>query len=162
MDSGPHVWVAGPHEAETVARLLSEFRDDLGYKRPSDNAILAAVEQLSEDVATEFLLGSPDPDAAPAGVAQLRFRRSVWMATDCLVEDVFVAAPARGIGLGRALVVQALERARACGCRRAELDTSEGNAAALALYASLGFTAVSGAGTDRDLYLRVHLAPADE
>jgi GNAT superfamily N-acetyltransferase len=161
MDAGPHVWVAGPNEAETVARLLVEFRDHLGYDRPSENAVLAGVEKLLEDVSTEFLIGAPNPDAPPAGVAQLRFRRSIWMAADCLVEDVFVADGARGAGLGRALVTHALERARARGCRRAELDVSEVNEAALALYASLGFGA-SAEGAPRDLYLRAHLDPVDE
>lgn len=161
MDAGPHVWVAGPHEAETVARLMTAFRDHLGYERPTDNAVLAGVERLLEDVATEFLLGAPDPDAPPAGVAQLRFRQSIWTSRDCLIEDVFVADDARGLGVGRALVAHALDRARARGCRRAELDVSEGNDAALALYGALGFTASPAAGAPRDLYLRLQLDPAD-
>jgi len=161
MEAGPHVWVAGVEEARTVARLMSGFRDHLGYERPSDNAILAGVERLLEDVATEFLLGSPDPDAPPAGVVQLRFRQSIWMARDCLIEDVYVDDAARGAGLGRALLAGALERARVRGCRRAELDVSEDNAAALALYGAFGFEAITDAGGPRDLYLRVHLDPAD-
>lgn len=161
MDAGPHVWVAGVDEARTVARLMTGFRDHLGYERPSENAILAGVERLIEDVATEFLLGSPDADAPPASVAQLRFRQSIWMVRDCLIEDVFVDASARGAGLGRALVAAALERARARGCRRAELDVSEDNNAGLALYGSFGFEAITDADGPRDLYLRVHLDPAD-
>lgn len=159
MEAGPQVWVAGVDEARTVARLMTGFRDHLGYDRPSDNAILAGVERLIEDVATEFLLGSPDADAPPAGVAQLRFRQSIWMARDCLIEDVYVDEAARGAGLGRALVAGALDRARVRGCRRAELDVSEDNAAGLALYASFGFQAIAAADGPRDLYLRVHLDP---
>ena len=64
---------------------------------------------------------------------------------------------ARGAGLGRALVGLALERARARGCRRAELDVNEANAAALALYGSFGFSATENPYGARDLYLRVHL-----
>ncbi len=59
---------------------------------------------------------------------------------------------ARGTGLGRALVTAALERARERGCRRVELDTSEGNTPALALYHSLGFD--EGPEGDRSLFLR--------
>ena len=161
MEAGPQLWVAGVDEARTVARLMAGFRDHLGYERPSDNAILAGVERLIEDVSTEFVLGSPHADAPPAGVAQLRFRQSIWMVRDCLIEDVYVDPGARGAGLGRALVAHALERARARGCRRAELDVSEGNAAGLALYGSLGFEAITDAHGPRDLYLRVHLDPAD-
>lgn len=65
------VWVAGPDEAEAVARLLVEFRDRLGEGWPSDNAILASVERLIERPDTEYLLGTPHDDAPPAGVCQL-------------------------------------------------------------------------------------------
>src|SRR5215212_5331801 len=128
------VWRAEPHEAEAVARLLIGFRNHYGKDWPSDNAMLATVERLIEDPATEYLLASPDDDSPPAGVCQLRFRLSVWMAApDCWLEDLFVEDHARGKGVGAALVGAALERARARGCRRVELDTHEGNEPALAL-----------------------------
>jgi GNAT superfamily N-acetyltransferase len=147
-------WRAGLHEAEDVARLMIAFRDHLGYAWPSDNAFLAGVERLLEDRDTEFVLAAPDDDAPPAGVAQLRFRWGLWRAgADCLVEDVFVEASARGKGVARALMEAATERARERGCRRMELDTNESNEAALALYHAFGFSE----GSPRDLYLRRHL-----
>lgn len=160
MSAGTHrVWVAEPHEAETVAALLVAFRDSLGYDWPSANSFLASVEKLLDDVQTEFLLGAPDDDAPPAGVAQLRFRHSIWRAGgDCLIEDVYVDPDARQGGLGRQLVVFALDRARERGCRRAELDVNEANTPALALYEGLGFTLKNPHG-GRDLYLRLHLDP---
>ena len=95
------VWVAEPAEAGTVARLLIAFRNDLGYDWPSDNAFLAGVEKLIEDrKGTVYLLGSPDPDSPPAGVAQLRFRHGLWR-----------AGPARG---GRT----AGRDGSPCGCGR--------------------------------------------
>jgi GNAT superfamily N-acetyltransferase len=147
-------WRAGPHEAETVARLLVAFRDHLGYDWPSENAFLAGVERLIEERDTEYLLASRDDDAPPSGVVQLRFRRGIWRAGgDCLVEDVFVDQSARGHGVARALLDLATERALERGCRRMELDVNEANAPALALYESYGFTA----GEPRDLYMRRHL-----
>jgi ribosomal protein S18 acetylase RimI-like enzyme len=59
---------------------------------------------------------------------------------DCWLEDLFVSADARGRGVGRALVDAAVERARARGCRRIQLDVNEQNGEALALYRSTGFT----------------------
>lgn len=155
----PQVWVAEPHEAETVARLLIAFRDSFGADWPSDNAFLAGVERLMDDRNSEFLLGSPHPDAPPAGVLQLRFRHSIWRAGgDCLVEDVFVEPPARRTGLGRALVRYALDYARVeRGCRRAELDVNESNEAAVRLYESLGFTARRAAFEGRDLFMKLPL-----
>jgi GNAT superfamily N-acetyltransferase len=155
---GPRVWLAGPGEAEHVARLLTEFRDHNGLTWPSDNAFLAGVEKLMDDIATDFLLGAVHDDAPPGGVVQLRYRFGVWRAgTDCLVEDVFVSQAARGVGLGSALLDGALARARERGARRMELDVNEANDTALALYGRAGFSATDNAYGKRDLYMRLHL-----
>lgn len=53
---------------------------------------------------------------------------------------MWVAAPARGTGLGEALVGVVIEAARAEGARRLVLDVAEENAAARALYERVGFT----------------------
>lgn len=149
---GVHVWKAEPHEAETVARLLVAFRDHYGRDWPSANAFLAGVERLIETPDCEFLLAAADEDSPPRGVCQIRFRFGIWHAsTDCWLEDLFVEGEARGLGLGRALVEAVLDSARARGSRRVELDVSEGNSSALALYGSLGFTSKSD--PERDLML---------
>jgi ribosomal protein S18 acetylase RimI-like enzyme len=154
MTGEPVVWRAEPDEAATVARLLVEFRDWCGSDWPSANAFLASVERLIEQPDTEFLLGAVDGDSPPSGVSQLRYRFSVWMATeDCWLEDLYVTESGRRRGVGRALVETALERASARGARRIELDTSEANAAARALYESLGFSAQSKDGAARDLLM---------
>src|SRR3954452_22869995 len=122
----PRAWVAQPGEAETVAGLLVAFRDHLGLDWPSENAFLAGVERLMEEPHAEFLLGAANDDAPPSGIAQLRFRYGIWWAaTDCLLEDLFVSASARGKGVARALVELTVERARARGCRRIELDVND-------------------------------------
>lgn len=150
---GVHVWKAEPHEAETVARLLVAFRDHYGRDWPSANAFLAGVERLIETPDCEFLLAAADEDSPPEGVCQIRFRFGIWHAsTDCWLEDLFVLDSARGAGLGRALVEAVLDSARARGSRRVELDVSESNDAALALYRSLGFGFKSD--PDRDLLMR--------
>jgi ribosomal protein S18 acetylase RimI-like enzyme len=142
--SAPRAWLAEPQEAEIVGRLLVEFRDHLGKDWPSENAMLATVERLIETPDSEYLLAAPDLDSPPAGVAQLRFRPSVWTAApDCWLEDLFVSASARRGGMGEALVELAIERARERGCRRIELDTNEDNDRALALYHRLGFSEFS-------------------
>jgi ribosomal protein S18 acetylase RimI-like enzyme len=138
----PRVWRAGVDEAETVAGLLVEFRDWMASDWPSANAFHASVERLMEDPrSTEFLLGAAHDDAPPSAVCQLRFRFSVWTATDdCWLEDLWVREEARRSGVGTALVEASLARAAERGCRRLELDASEGNPPAIALYGKLGFT----------------------
>jgi len=154
----PRVWLAQPQEAEAVARLMAAFRDHLALDGPTDAEMLDGVERLLGDADTEFLLGAAAGERAPAGVAQLRYRYGVWRAGfDCLLEDLFVDASARGAGLGRALMEGILDRARARACRRVELDTNETNTAALALYETFGFSAIANSYGTRDLYLRLHL-----
>lgn len=154
----PRVWLAGVEEAETVGGLLIEFRNWYGRDWPSDNAFLASVERVIEDRGTEFLLGAPHDDAPPSGVCQLRYRFSVWTASeDCWLEDLWVREDARRGGLGRALVEAACARAADRGCRRIELDVSEANDAALALYEPLGFSTGKTPG-GRDLFMQRRLA----
>ena len=137
----PEVWVATERDAERVTALMAGFRDHMGNDTPSDEQMRATIEELLRDPATEFLLATPDGQREPAGVCQLRYRLTVWTgADDCWLEDLFVDAPARRSGLGRALIEAAFERARARGCRRIDLDVNEDNPNALALYREMGFT----------------------
>jgi GNAT superfamily N-acetyltransferase len=145
------VRVARPGDEAEVTRLMVAFRDFYDDSEPPGELIGRVVTELIGDHDTEFLLaGGP-----AVGVAQLRFRRSVWTGTDdAWLEDLFVLEPARRGGVGRALVEACAERSRARGCKRLQLDTNETNTAALALYQRLGFaTAKRPEDRGRDLYL---------
>ncbi|MDO8210064.1 N-acetyltransferase [Conexibacter sp. CPCC 206217] len=152
-DAAPHVWRATPHEAETVAELLVEFRDHIGRDWPSDNAFHAGVERMLERNEADFLLASAADGAPAAGVCQLRFGFNLWRAgTECVLEDLFVRERARREGLGAALVTAALERARERNSRWIELDAYEDNAPAIALYERFGFV-LGRSGGRREIVL---------
>jgi ribosomal protein S18 acetylase RimI-like enzyme len=138
------VWVAGEHDAGSVAALMAGFRDHMGRDRPTDDEIRATIEVLLRDPETEYLLACPDGADRPAGICQLRYRLAVWTGTeDCWLEDLFVESDARRGGLGRALVTAAFERARERGCKRMELDVDESNTGAIAFYETLGLSTES-------------------
>ena len=142
----PEVWAAAAGDAASVASLMSAFRDHIGRDWPSDDQVRATVDSLLRDPATEFLLAAPDGRDAPAGVCQLRYRLSVWTASDdCWLEDLYVTDEARGAGLGRALIESAFERARARGCERIQLDVAEDNTRAIEVYRQAGFGTEPGA-----------------
>jgi ribosomal protein S18 acetylase RimI-like enzyme len=146
--SSSRAWLAGPDDAEAVAGLLVQFRNHMGRDWPSDNAFLASVERLMEDPSTEYLLAAGDDDSPPAGVCQLRYRFGIWLAgVDCWLEDLYVSESARGAGLGAALVELAIDRARARDAKRIQLDVSDANAPALALYRRFGFETGKDPGT---------------
>jgi GNAT superfamily N-acetyltransferase len=148
----PKVRLAGPGEKAEVASLIAGFRDFYEEAEPDDEQIARMVAALLGDQRTEFLLvGEP-----AVGVAQLRFRPSVWTgAEDAWLEDLFVLEGARRGGAGHALVQACIDRARARGCKRIQLDANERNEGALALYESLGFSSTTAARFDggRNLYL---------
>jgi GNAT superfamily N-acetyltransferase len=134
-------WLAGPDEADEVARLLIAFRDHYGRSDPPDETFCSGVARLIAQADTEYLLAVASGDGEPVGVCQLRYRHSLWTASpDCWLEDLFVVESARGAGAGEALVAAAIERARARGCGRIELDVSESNRAAWRLYERMGFS----------------------
>ena len=140
----PRVWVAGYDDLEPVAELMAAFRDWMRRDAPSDDTIRRTTAALLRDSDTNFLLASRDGGRLPAGGCQLRYRLSVWTGTeDCWLEDLYVREDARGGGVGRSLVEAAVERARARGCRRIQLDVNEQNGEALALYRSVGFSTES-------------------
>jgi GNAT superfamily N-acetyltransferase len=130
-------WLASDAELDDVARLLAEFRTWYGNAAPTEAEMRDSVRQIHGPDG-EFLLGAVDGE--PVGVCQVRYRWSVWTSSeDAWLEDLFVSEAARGTGLGRALLEAAVERARARGCQRIELDVDEANTPALTLYRSLGF-----------------------
>jgi GNAT superfamily N-acetyltransferase len=133
------VRLATEADADHVATLMAAFRDWWGRDEPTDDQLAVGVAGLLVDRDTEFLLAVP-PAGGPAGICQLRYRYGLWYdAPDCWLEDMYVDADARGLGVGRALGEAAIERARERGCRRVQLDVNEANPEALALYRRLEF-----------------------
>jgi GNAT superfamily N-acetyltransferase len=69
------------------------------------------------------------------GIAHYLFHRSCWsIGNYCYLQDLFVAAEARNLGAGRALILAVEREARAAGASRIYWLTQESNAAARALY----------------------------
>ena len=137
-----------------MTELLVAFRDWFGGEDPSAGEMRRSVDRLIADPATEYLLGAADAMSSAVGVVQLRYRHSVWTSRDdAWLEDLYVRDSARGTGVGRALTEFAFARARERGCFRIQLDVNRANAAAKALYESLGFSPVQQAFGDEALYM---------
>lgn len=114
----------GPEDAEPVAHLL------LASIGPAWTA-----EAVREEITRRGAVALGVLQDGEALGAILGFT-----VVDELEIDVVAVAPtARRRGLGRSLVEAAMARARSCGAAQAFLEVRAGNAAARALYASLGF-----------------------
>jgi ribosomal protein S18 acetylase RimI-like enzyme len=127
---------AEPSDADAVGRLLHDFNSEFDEPTPGVAALAGRVRQLLEAGDTIVLLAGEGPD----GLAVLRFRLAIWTdALECYLAELYVVPERRGHGLGRALMEEAMEVARAEGATHMDLGTGEDDAAARALYESLGF-----------------------
>jgi ribosomal protein S18 acetylase RimI-like enzyme len=127
---------AAPFDAADVARLLHDFNTEYDDPTPGPEAMAERVRFLmAEDELTVLVAGEE-----PAGLAVLRFRPSLWkQALDAYLEELYVVPARRGQGLGRALMLAAIDLARERGAGDMHLGTSEDDVAARRLYESLGF-----------------------
>lgn len=128
----------------TIARLLAA--DPLGAERESPKDPLepeyeAAFAAIDADANNELLVA--EHGATIAGVLQITYLPSLtyrgsWRAQ---IEGVRVSAELRGRGVGRALMGEAIERARRRGCRLVQLTTDNRRPDAIRFYEQLGFRA---------------------
>jgi GNAT superfamily N-acetyltransferase len=131
------VRVARPEDGAQIGRLLHDFNSEYGDYTPGSQALARRIRQLLSDGDVAVLLCGRGPD----GLAVMRFRPSLWAdALECCLAELYVAPDQRGRGLGRALMLAAIELARGRGAYMMDLGTSEDDLAARALYESLGFS----------------------
>ncbi|MEU8231649.1 GNAT family N-acetyltransferase [Actinoplanes sp. NPDC048967] len=106
-----------------------------------DAAGWAAFEAIDADPRNELIVA--DEDGTVVGTCQLTFIPSLSRrgAERMTIEAVRVRGDLRGRGIGRAMMVWSLERARERGCGLAQLTTDKRRTDAHRFYASLGFEA---------------------
>ena len=128
---------AGAGDAEAVGRLLHDFNVEYAEPTPSPEALARRIGELMAGSEMVVLVAGEGPD----GLAVLRFRPSIWSeGLECYLAELYVVPPLRGRGIGRALMEEAIETARAEGADYMDLGTAEDDHAARGLYESLGFS----------------------
>jgi GNAT superfamily N-acetyltransferase len=114
------------------SRLVSES---------TDAALWKAFEEIDADPRNELIVA--DDDGEIVGTCQLTFTPSLSRrgAERMTIEAVRVRSDRRGAGLGRVMMLWALERGRERGCGLAQLTTDKRRTSAHRFYSSLGFSA---------------------
>ena len=120
-----------PDLGEALARLMPQLSPGRPVPGEDDLAAMLADDRL-------HLLVARLGDGAIQGMLSLVFYR-VPTGMRARIEDVVVAEPLRGRGLGKALLVRAMQVAREAGAHVLDLTSNPSRAAANALYVRLGF-----------------------
>jgi GNAT superfamily N-acetyltransferase len=118
---------------------LGKLREDLGT--PINPLYLDAFAAISCD--PNQVLAVADQEGLVIGCLQITFipglsRLGMWRGQ---IEAVRVASTQRGSGVGRAMMLWAIERCRERGCGLIQLTTDKRRADAHRFYAALGFVA---------------------
>ncbi|MHA7971190.1 GNAT family N-acetyltransferase [Rhizobium sp. CAU 1783] len=122
-------------EDETVWRRL--WKDYLAfYKTELPEEIYATTfARLTENEAGDYRGLVALVDGRPVGLAHYLFHRSCWHIDNiCYLQDLYADPEIRGSGVGRALIEEVYERARAEGSKEVYWMTQESNATARRLY----------------------------
>jgi GNAT superfamily N-acetyltransferase len=107
------------------------------YKVALDPAVTDRTWQRLLDPASALKARVSVGPAGMMGFAIHLHHPSTWvMGEDCYLEDLFVSETARGMGIGRALIEDLQDLARARGWHRLYWHTDQGNTRARALYDS--------------------------
>lgn len=121
-------------DAEPIGRLLHDFHVEFDEPTPGAAVLGERAGRLIARGEAVFLLAGED------GIAQLRFRASVWTGRqDCTLEDLYVRPAVRGRGIGRAVLDAAIELARTRDAAFMEIAVSDDDTTAVALYERSGF-----------------------
>ena len=140
MPTEPTVRPAAPEDAAALAPLVAGLMAEEGQTNapPAPDQLAAWLKGAAPMV--EVLLAEADDRA----LGYLAFYRAFSLFRPgpvMLVENVYVAPPVRGSGVGKRLLAAAARVALERGWGRLELNVAEDNPGAAAAYAALGFTA---------------------
>ncbi len=127
---------AGPGDETAFRMLWQGFLEH--YRMTLPESVTGATWARLMDPACPMKARLAEVDGQVQGFAIHQHHPSSWVAgDDAYLEDLFVAAAARGRGLGRALIEDLMALARARGWHRIWWMTEQDNAQARRLYDSL-------------------------
>ncbi len=130
---------ARPQDLDALVGLLGALFSLEADFRPDARRQRRGLERMMEDPARRLVLVA-ERDGTVIGMVTVQLVVSTAEGGDAgLVEDLIVAAPHRGAGVGRRLLAAADEWAWTRGATRLQLLADRENALALGFYAAVGW-----------------------
>jgi diamine N-acetyltransferase len=135
---GPGVRAARRSDLGALLEMMGADYRESGYPFDGERAA-ACFLQLLESPALGAVWVA-EQEGAPVGYVVLTLGFSLeYGGRDAFVDDLFVRAEHRRLGLGRTLLDAALAGARAAGVRAVHLEVERSNPGARSLYEATGF-----------------------
>jgi GNAT superfamily N-acetyltransferase len=133
-------------KAEDLLSIVRMLADDfLGqqrerYEDPLPESYVKAFREIDADPNNELIVAERDGEVV--GTLQLTYTPSICFqgGKRCTVESVRVDAKYRGKGIGREMMLWAIERAKENGCISMQLTTNNDRVDAHRFYEGLGFS----------------------
>ena len=135
-----------PGDAASLARVIRDTLAEHGAAKPGTAYYDAATDHLPELFATTprsaYFVAERGGEVLGGGGI---FPTANLPADTVELVKLYLLPAARGLGVGKALIQQCLDAARAAGYARVYLETTEELTQAIPLYERLGFTYLSEA-----------------
>ncbi len=135
--------IATEDDLSSIVRMLAD--DFLGsqrerYEDPLPDSYLKAFREIDADPNNELIV--TELNGSVIGTLQLTYTPSISFqgGKRCTVESVRVDEKYRGQGIGREMMLWAIERAKEKGCVSMQLTTNNDRIDAHRFYESLGFS----------------------
>ena len=128
--------LAGPDDAEIVARMLHDFNVEFGTPTPGVEFLVSRCRELIESGEATVVLGG-DP---PLGLGVLFFRPSLWSeGLEVYLAELYVVPDRRDEGIGGAIMATAMELSRERGATDMQIGVDEPDVDTRRFYERLGF-----------------------
>ena len=122
-----------------IRKLLAELVDAMDDTECIDIRIpLRTLEHLLKDARSHFLVAATK--GTPVGFIHFTIRQTVLhRSPSAMIDELVVTKEYQGKGIGRELVLTAIEKCRQLGCCEVEVSTERTNAKAKKFYKKCGF-----------------------
>ena len=128
--------LAGPDNAEILARMLHDFNVEFGTPTPGVEFLVSRCRELIESGEATVVLGG-DP---PLGFGVLFFRPSLWSeGLEVYLAELYVVPDRRDEGIGGAIMATAMELSRERGATDMQIGVDESDIDTRRFYERLGF-----------------------
>ena len=123
----------------TIGKLLEDLTDAMDDTQGIDIGIaIKTCEYLLDDASSYFLVAAME--GTPVGFINFTIRQTILhRSSSALIDELVVVEEYQGKGVGKQLVLAALEKCKQRGCCEVEVSTEKTNLKAREFYKKCGF-----------------------